>query len=139
MERQEDEVGDKMPVEKRSRFFRIRSLKKCLVLSFVLLICALFAIFFYYIFGIAARTKSWEQNNFLELSGLATERVAQALTDSQNAAVTVGYSAACQRFLLSRNPNVVIEAKRTASETIGYAGLYGRDRKSTRLNSSHIH
>ena len=137
MERQEDGVSDKMPVEKRSRFFRIRSLKKCLVLSFVLLICALFAIFFYYIFGIAARTKNWERNNFLELSGLATERVAQALTDSQNAAVTVGYSAACQRFLLSRNPSVVIEAKRTASETIGYAGLYGSHFKDIVLLGVH--
>ena len=114
-----------MSIEKRSRFFRIRSLKKCLVLSFILLICALFAIFFYYIFGIAARTKSWERKNFLELSELAAERLQGALADSQNVAVTLGYSAACQKFLLSENPNVVIEAKRTASDTISYARLYG--------------
>lgn len=126
-----------MAEPRRTRLFRTRSLEKSLVLSFALLICALLAISLYYFFEIIQKNRRWEQENFLNSSGLAVQRLQNTLNSSQNMAISVGYSAPCQRFLLSRDADVVIEARTPAADMLGYAKTYGEGFKDIVLLGIH--
>ena len=108
-----------------SHFPHIRSLKKVLILSFTLLICALIAILSYYLFGILLQSKRWKENNFQQVTSLSINQLEKMLSDSQEAAKIAAYSAACQKYLLSDDATQVIEARRPATDIMGYANLYG--------------
>lgn len=112
-------------MKKHIHFPRIHSLQTSLFLSFTLTICALLAIILYYIFGIVAHTRTWEKNNFYELTSLAQQRLEKELTDSQDAALSTAYSFSCQKYLLSDDPATIIESRRPASDILNYASLYG--------------
>ena len=118
-----------------SHFPHIRSLKRALLLSFTLLICALIAILSYYFFGILLQSKRWKENNFQQVTSLSIDHLGKMLSDSQEAARIAAYSAACQKYLLSDNANQVIEARRLATDIMGYANLYGDNFKDIVLLS----
>lgn len=115
---------------------RPRSLRKSLVFSFMLLSCALAAIFSYCVFGIVKQASTWRNDNFLQATSRSLERLEKVLADSQEAAQSAAYSAACQTYLLSSSATSVIESKRSATDLMSYISMYGESFKDVVLLSN---
>lgn len=100
-----------------------KSLRTILITSFILIICAILILLAYY-FYVLHDARLQTESHFLLTADLSKNRLEKTLSESKSAAKSCAYSVVCQNFLLSDNPAVVIEARRSSSDILNYANMF---------------
>ena len=104
---------------------RVHSLRRALMVSWILLCCAMIAVLLYYIFGVVHVTRKQAEESFHRITTASQERIEHILSSSLESAQMASYSSAVQKYLLSETPGIVIDSRSSVSDIMTYISTFG--------------
>ncbi len=104
---------------------QVHSLRRALMVSWILLCCAMITVLLYYIFGVVHVTRKQAEESFHRIITASQERIEHILSSSLESAQMASYSSAVQKYLLSETPGIVIDSRSSVSDIMTYISTFG--------------
>ena len=104
---------------------QVHSLRRALMVSWILLCCAMITVLLYYVFGVVRVTRKQAEDSFERITFASEERIEHILSSSLESAQIASYSSAVQKYLLSETPGIVIDSQSAVSDIMTYISTFG--------------